>query len=1030
MSTTTQILFNSPALHSLKRDQLVKLCKIHGIKANGKNVDLIERLKQHAQDIPANSNAATTSALNDSEDTDQDQDVEDDTPSRPLPRPSEQWEMVMEDIEEEEEGSNMGSMTSMKTLNQQGNAGEFGTSGSKSSVSTSLKALANSLGLKRALTKSSSNSKIPVPTELDKHAIPYSEIPATNPIPPTDISMAEADVSMDAPIPGGSDRPGIPAPANARLSTGEGLTTTVRLISSTSRDEFMSPPKLRPLQTAFDLIMSPGAGASGSKSNIWPPASPVPAGRLYPSLDEMMAIDQGTSTPNVKASPAPAFSAAKRASLAMQSDQPEDIFSPKKHIPATQASSTSTPFLFGSPLPASRPRTSNADFDKAAASVLSEMNKRLAESGVQSVDTTLLKKDFSSGDPFGGASNLAATRKRTDSTTDRFAKAHEKAFGQMDSIANHYAAKRGTASNTNLTATAVAAAGGPSASNKRKSDALGLGPAPGPSKRKSSAANARVISAGNRKKMIPGGFGDDDDEEEEEEEQEVEAAGDRRSSKRMRVTESSDVNKGRRVSLLVAVKGEDEGMTEEDKAREERKRQAMKRKLDDARARRRSSRGRVSVGGKVVPGENISHVSAGAGAHSLVVKPKASRFGFLSSAKSLVRNVWNMGAGGNGTAKAPSNIPVPKATIAPKPTPAPAPPTSKQSSLGLGKPSSSKNLTATRTSSNTTSGKASVLTADMTGTRNSSSSRARSPIPAFDPSSDDKHLTERNRVGSSASRIPSRGSAMNAFSSMGTRNSTTPGTSTTSSMGTKRSLVPPSTNGTASSSRLRVDSNDTSKLPTLPRRSSSTLMAPTASSLAKRQSAIRQMPRSPSTLQQITNSPQSPRQTPGKIFSTSLEGMGSPKAGSTPKPTFATMGVALMSPTGTAAATPSMGGPIPPKPKSLVGRKPRISRSRVIAKLGAQRAASSNNNALSPASTVMAGHTPNRAAKRTRPRSSMGAATARRSLGGAGIRNSHGGGGDLLRKKVRQSEIAARRKSRVAAGSAVGAGSSKMDVDD
>lgn len=67
---------------------------------------------------------------------------------------------------------------------------------------------------------------------------------------------------------------------------------------------------------------------------------------------------------------------------------------------------------------------------------------------------------------------------------------------------------------------------------------------------------------------------------------------------------------------------------------------------------------------------------------------------------------------------------------------------------------------------------------------------------------------------------------------------------------------------------------------------------------------------------------------------------------------------------------------------------------------------------------------------KTRPRSSMGAAAARRSLGGAGIRNSHGGAGDLLRKRVRQSEIAARRKSRVAAGSAVGVGSSKMDVDD
>lgn len=51
--STTQILFNSPALHSLKRDQLVKLCKIHSIKANGKNVDLVEKLKEHAKMLPS-----------------------------------------------------------------------------------------------------------------------------------------------------------------------------------------------------------------------------------------------------------------------------------------------------------------------------------------------------------------------------------------------------------------------------------------------------------------------------------------------------------------------------------------------------------------------------------------------------------------------------------------------------------------------------------------------------------------------------------------------------------------------------------------------------------------------------------------------------------------------------------------------------------------------------------------------------------------------------------------------------------------
>jgi hypothetical protein len=87
-SETTRILFNSPALHSLKRDQLVKLCKLHSIKANGKNTDLIEKLKRHATTLPLGSplSVATRS-----------EQPKDDA-NFPPQRPSEQWEIVMEDI--------------------------------------------------------------------------------------------------------------------------------------------------------------------------------------------------------------------------------------------------------------------------------------------------------------------------------------------------------------------------------------------------------------------------------------------------------------------------------------------------------------------------------------------------------------------------------------------------------------------------------------------------------------------------------------------------------------------------------------------------------------------------------------------------------------------------------------------------------------------------------------------------------------------------------------------------------------------
>jgi hypothetical protein len=102
MSETTQILFNSPALHSLKRDQLVKLCKIHSIKASGKNVDLIQKLKQHASTLPHNDPLSVATR---SEQPEDDKDLQGDTSRLDTQRSSEQWEVVMEDIPELPENS-------------------------------------------------------------------------------------------------------------------------------------------------------------------------------------------------------------------------------------------------------------------------------------------------------------------------------------------------------------------------------------------------------------------------------------------------------------------------------------------------------------------------------------------------------------------------------------------------------------------------------------------------------------------------------------------------------------------------------------------------------------------------------------------------------------------------------------------------------------------------------------------------------------------------------------------------------------
>lgn len=133
MSTTTQILFNSPALHSLKRDQLVKLCKIHSLKASGKNKDLIERLQLHANTLPPD-DPLSIATRSDNLDAKPVADSEDEassnhsTPAKPISksRTGEQWEVVMDtitEVDEETLRSNRGSSDRP--------VGEFGTNTSK-----------------------------------------------------------------------------------------------------------------------------------------------------------------------------------------------------------------------------------------------------------------------------------------------------------------------------------------------------------------------------------------------------------------------------------------------------------------------------------------------------------------------------------------------------------------------------------------------------------------------------------------------------------------------------------------------------------------------------------------------------------------------------------------------------------------------------------------------------------------------------------------------------------------------------------
>lgn len=135
--STTDILFNSPALHSLKRTQLVQLCKRHSIKASGKNTELVARLQEHARGLP--SGAPLSVAVRSerpgaqgvvTDISDEEEGGEQGT-SPDEERPSEIWEVVSELGEgAAQKRASVDSKRSVVTAGSQGQTGEFGTAAS------------------------------------------------------------------------------------------------------------------------------------------------------------------------------------------------------------------------------------------------------------------------------------------------------------------------------------------------------------------------------------------------------------------------------------------------------------------------------------------------------------------------------------------------------------------------------------------------------------------------------------------------------------------------------------------------------------------------------------------------------------------------------------------------------------------------------------------------------------------------------------------------------------------------------------
>ncbi|KAG1900192.1 uncharacterized protein F5891DRAFT_1034592 [Suillus fuscotomentosus] len=933
MATTTRILFNSPALNSLKRDQLVKLCKIHCIKANGKNKDLVERLQLHAQTLPPD-DPLSYAARGDKSEDEQDTAREEGGSLSALTRPSEQWEIVMDSIAEVDEDA-----ASTLKNNQARNAtqaGEFGTNGGKaSSVGSSLKAIATSLGLKRGnetTTTASSKSSL-TSTQSGKSQ-------STAPTEP------EPEVQ---PVPGQNTLAGLPAPDNARLSISqEPATTTIRLVASNiPNNSLFSPPKLHPFKTSFDLVPQTPGGAEGG--SVWP-LSPGGAkrGRIYPDVPTFSAFEPvNTSDMDIDVdfsgtlqSSTPARSkfntGATPKSDEKPSDVPKDLFSPAPRLTRAREDANSfrpqrspektsgelgiprsEPFIFGSPNP--QHRLSNAQFRSAAQSVLDDMNARLRSEGVASVDFDVLRRQQQSMSRHSITEDLQQEKKA--SSSQLFDKAHQAQFDKMDSITSHYAARRGLLSSAEaapVLGKRKTTAGPASITGKTRKSSVVVKKDRVPS---TSSVRLRPVS----KKVVPGGFGDNDDDDDGEEEDEQE--NDRRKSKRFRIDPIEDTE------------------LEREETKKLKEREAIRRKLDANKAKRRSSMGRPSIGKGVQP-------------------PKqTSRFGFLSSAKNIVSNVWNRGT----TGSKPN-------TLAAKPAPV-------LQTKTLASSMSSK-VTKEPPKAQSMSKKPSIIPG----------SSGVPPVPKECVPSMSKSPIQFPAPGTSSRMSHSR---TNSASSLGVASRTN--NAHVSSMGSKTSLTGTLRVATIGTVRARV----------------STLTAPTASSLAKTsrlpvpsfsplqvkdKASEKGKEQEKDAMAHVVNSPMVPR-SQGRIFSQPLAPISpsSKPSGAPPRMSLAAAAVTL------ATAKP----PIPPKPKVMPGRRPRISRGKVIAKLASQREAQQAGASAIPRPRVGASSS-HASAGMPRIRSSMG----------ANVGQSHGVakvGGDVLmsaKKRTRRSEYA-RRRSRV-----------------
>ena len=299
--------------------------------------------------------------------------------------------------------------------------------------------------------------------------------------------------------------------------------------------------------------------------STWPPRDPeddIQMKGIYPELtidDIPPSLVPGRS-PQVKAN---------------RQEKDEDIAMPGSLTPARAHPSvikSPEPFIFGSPLP--QHNVSNIQFRVAAASVLEEMNKRLREEGVDEIQSDIIAKLHPDAHIVQNTADRREIKPipgtKRGEIKEKFQKLHESEFEKMEGIDAlvKRRAERSPQKSTGEEDVNVGKKRKSGAIAKESVDANGFGPRR-PSAFTGRASSTRVISNGRRSKVvIPGAFGSEEDEEDD----------DARTGKRARMEPETQ-----------PLPLEQEQKKSQQEIRSERENEAIRKKLEANRARRRSS---------------------------------------------------------------------------------------------------------------------------------------------------------------------------------------------------------------------------------------------------------------------------------------------------------------------------------------------------------------------------------------------------------------------------------------------------------